>query len=58
MLPIANKIVFTNGDWEAPYIRQIIEVFTAYGDEFEEIKEIIFNVEKRKIPKVRSGASF
>ena len=58
MLPIANKIVFTNGDWEAPYIRQIIEVFTAYGDEFEEIKEIIFNVEKGKSRKSEAVRAF
>ncbi len=51
MLPVENKIVFTNGNYDAPYIREIIEVLTDYQTEFEEIKERIFNVEKGKSSK-------
>lgn len=46
MLPIGNKIIFTDGNYESPYIREIIEVLTEYQTEFEKIKERIFDVEK------------
>lgn len=46
MLPIGNKVVFTDGNYESPYIRKIIEVLTEYQTEFEKIKERIFDVEK------------
>ena len=48
MIPIENKIVFTNGDYDKPYIREIIEVLTEHQTEFENVKERIFNVEKGK----------
>lgn len=34
MLPINNKIIFTDGDYDAPYIREIIEVMTDAATEF------------------------
>ena len=51
MIPIENKIVFTNGNYEAPYISEIIEVLTEYSTEFEDVKERIYNVEKGKSEK-------
>ncbi len=51
MLPIENKIIFTNGDYDYPYIREIIEVLTEHQTEFEEIRRRIFNVEKGKSTK-------
>ena len=51
MLPIENKIVFTNGNYESPYIREIVEVLTDSQTEFEAIKERIFDVEKGKSSK-------
>ncbi len=51
MLPIENKIIFTNGDYDYPYIREIIEVLTEYQTEFEEIRGRIFDVEKGKSSK-------
>lgn len=46
MIPIGNKIVFTNGDYDSPYIREIIEVLTDSQTEFEAIKECIYRDEK------------
>ncbi len=46
MLPIGNKIVFTDGNYDSPYVREVIEVLTEYQTEFEEIRRRIFNVEK------------
>ena len=51
MIPIENKIVFTDGSYESPYVREIIEVLTEYQTEFEQIRERIFNVEKGKSEK-------
>lgn len=51
MLPIGNKIVFTDGNYDSPYIREIIEVLTEYSTDFEDIKECIYNVEKGKSAK-------
>lgn len=51
MLQIENKIVFTDGNYEAPYISEIIEVLTDSQTEFEAIKERIFDVEKGKSSK-------
>lgn len=51
MLPIENKIVFTDGNYETPYISEIIEVLTDSQTEFEAIKERIFDVEKGKSSK-------
>lgn len=51
MLPIGNKIVFTDGNYESPYIREIVEVLTDLQTEFEKIKERIFNVEKGEYEK-------
>ncbi len=51
MLPIENKIVFTDGNYETPYISEIVEVLTDSQTEFETIKERIFNVEKGKSSK-------
>ena len=48
MLPIENKIVFTDGNYDSPYISEILEVLTEYSTEFEDVKERIFNVEKGK----------
>lgn len=45
MLPIENKIIFTDGDYEAPYISKVIEVMTNSATRFELAKEVIFNVE-------------
>ena len=46
MLPIENKIVFTDGYYGGPYIREIIEVMTDSATRFEFVKEVVFNVEK------------
>ena len=46
MLPIENKIVFTDGNYDSPYVREIVEVLTEYQTEFEDIKRCIYNVEK------------
>ncbi len=45
MLPVENKIVFTDGNYDYPYIREIIEVMTDSGTLFEEIRKVIFDVE-------------
>lgn len=46
MLPIENKIVFTDGYYGGPYISKIIEVMTDSATRFEFAKEVVFNVEK------------
>ncbi len=46
MLPIGNKIVFTDGNYDLPYVREVIEVLTEYQTEFEDIKRCIYSVEK------------
>lgn len=51
MLPIANKIVFTDGDYDAPQISEIIEILTEYQTEYNKVKEIIFDAEKGKSSK-------
>ncbi len=51
MLPIGNKIVFTDGDYDAPNVRKIVEVLTEHATEFEVLKEIIFDVERGKLGK-------
>lgn len=48
MLPIENKIVFTDGNYDSPYIREVIEVLTDDSTVYEVVKETIFNVEKGK----------
>lgn len=55
ILPIENKIVFTDGNYDYPYIREIIEVMTDTATEFEDAKERIFNVEKGKSSKQESA---
>ena len=47
MLPIGNKIIFTDGNYDRPYIDRVIEVLTESATNFEIIKEAIFDVEKR-----------
>lgn len=54
MLPIENKIVFTDGNYDFPYIREIVEVLTDSATDFEDVKERIFNVEKGKSSKKES----
>lgn len=51
MLPIGNKIVFTDGNYDSPYIREIVEVLTDDATEFEVVKESITGVEKGKYEK-------
>lgn len=51
MIPIENKIIFTDGNYDSPYVREIVEVLTEYQTEFEAIKERIYNVEKGKSSK-------
>ena len=46
MIPIENKIIFTNGNYDSPYIREVIEVLTESQTEFEDIKRCVFSVEK------------
>ena len=46
MLPIGNKIVFTNGDYDTPYISRVIEVMTEYDTRFEEVRRLVFDYEK------------
>lgn len=48
MLPIENKIVFTNGDYDAPYISKVIEVLDEYATNFEKIRDVIFDEERGK----------
>ena len=47
MLPIGNKIVFTNGDYDTPYISRVIEVMTEYATDFEDVRRRVFNYETR-----------
>ncbi len=46
MIPIGNKIIFTDGNYESPYIREIVEVLTEHQTRFDDIRECIFSVEK------------
>ena len=46
MLPIGNKIVFTDGNYDNPYVNRVIEVLTDSATRFEDIKELIYDVEK------------
>lgn len=55
MLPIENKIVFTDGNYDSPYISEIVEVLTDYSTDFEKVKERIFNVERGKSDKENEG---
>lgn len=48
MLPINNKIVFTNGDYNLPYISKVIEVMTDSTTDFENIKRMVFIFETGK----------
>ena len=48
MLPINNKIVFTNGDYNSPYISRVIEVMVDSMTEFETIRKLVYEVEKGK----------
>ena len=41
IIPIENKLVFTNGDFNRPYVREIIEVITGYSTNFEKVKDVI-----------------
>ena len=51
MLPIGNKIVFTDGNYESPYIREIVEVLTDDATEYEVVKETVLGVENGKLEK-------
>ena len=46
MLPIENKIVFTDGNYDAPNISEIVEVLTDSSTVFEDIRRVIFDVER------------
>lgn len=48
IVPIENKLVFTDGDFNRPYIDRIVEVMTLYSTEFEAVKERIVAVETGK----------
>lgn len=48
MLPIENKIVFTDGDYNSPYITRIIEVMSDYATDFEDIRSAIYDEERGK----------
>ncbi len=48
MLPIENKIVFTDGDYNSPYITRIIEVMSDYATDFEDIRRRIYDAERNK----------
>ncbi len=45
IIPIENKIVFTNGDFDTPYISRIVEVVVETQTRFDRAKEIIYDVE-------------
>ena len=51
MIPIENKLIFTDGNYNSPYISEVVEVLTDSATEFEVIKETIYNVEKGKLDK-------
>lgn len=51
MIPVENKIIFTDGNYDSPYVREIVEVLTECEDEFQKVRERIFNVEKGKSSK-------
>lgn len=51
MIPVENKIIFTDGNYDSPYVREIVEVLTEYQTEFDDIRERIYNVEKGKSEK-------
>lgn len=55
MIPIENKIVFTDGNYDSPYAREIVEVLTEYQTEFDDIRERIYNVEKGKSDKYETA---
>ncbi len=46
MLPINNKIVFTDGDFNFPIVSRVIEVMTDYATKFEDIRSVLFDVEE------------
>lgn len=41
IIPIENKLVFTNGDFDTPFIREIFEVITEHSTNFEKVKDVI-----------------
>ncbi len=46
MIPIDNKIVFTDGNYDSPYVREIVEVLTESQTRFDDIRECIYSVEQ------------
>lgn len=46
MIPIENKIIFTDGNYDSPYVREIVEVLTDNQTDFDDIRECIYSVEK------------
>lgn len=57
MLPIENKIVFTDGDYNSPYITRIIEVMSDYATDFEDIRSAIYDEERGKSSHKESALS-
>lgn len=57
MLPIENKIVFTDGDYNSPYITRIIEVMSDYATDFEDIRRRIYDAERGKSSYEKSALS-
>ena len=55
MIPIENKIIFTDGNYDSPYVREIVEVLTEYQTEYDDIRERIYNVEKGKSDKYETA---
>ncbi len=51
MLPINNKIVFTNGDYNSPYISRVVEAMVDSTTEFEAIRKLVYEVETGKSEK-------
>lgn len=45
IVPIENKLVFTDGDFNRPYIDRIVEVLVETQTRFDMAKEIIYDVE-------------
>lgn len=41
IVPIENKLVFTDGDFNRPYVQEIIEVITGYSTNYEKVKDVI-----------------
>lgn len=48
IIPVDNKLIYTDGNYENPGIRKIIEFHSKFEDEIDEARRQIYDFEKRK----------